>query len=74
VKLWNWENTEMVNFVYRIQLVESERGWGQDYWHEDYKTYDEAKARIQEVNSRNKPGPAPDYYVQADNDIRCVEV
>jgi hypothetical protein len=50
---------------YRIFLVESERGWGQEYWHEHYDTYQEAKSRIQKVNSANKAGPAPDWYMQA---------
>ncbi len=58
---------------YRIFLVESERGWGQDYWHEDYDTYQEAKSRIQKVNSANKAGPAPDWYMQAEDRIECVE-
>ena len=32
--------------VYRIQVMESERGWGQDYWHEDYDTYEGNMIRI----------------------------
>lgn len=31
---------------YRVFLMESERGWGKEYWHEDYDTYAEAKERI----------------------------
>lgn len=58
---------------YRITLVESERGWGQKYWTEDYDTYQEAKARIAEVNSHNKPGPVPDYYIQAQSQIEAVD-
>lgn len=52
---------------YRIFLVESERGWGQKYWHEDCDTYAEARWRITQVNSRNAPGRAPDYYMQAED-------
>jgi hypothetical protein len=59
---------------YRIWLVESERGWGQDWWSEDYDSYEEAKRRIAEVNAHNPPGPAPDYYIAAKTDIECVEV
>ena len=58
---------------YRLNLMESERGWGQDYWHEDFKTREEAEARMKEVNSRNTSLVAPDYYMQA-LDISIVEV
>ena len=58
---------------YRVFLVESERGWGQDRWYEDYDTYQEAKWRILSVNSKLRSGPAPDYYVQADDRIEVVE-
>ncbi len=60
-------------FKYRITVLESERGWGQDTWTEDYDTPEEAKARINEINSKNKPGPTPDYYIQAYGDIKVVE-
>lgn len=59
---------------YRIELMESERGWGQDYWHEDYDTYEEAKDRIKTVNARNTLEVAPDWYMQAYPDIKVVEV
>lgn len=58
---------------YRLHFVESERGWGQDYWHEDYDTRAEAEARMKEVNSRNKQLVAPDWYIQANN-IELVEI
>lgn len=58
---------------YRLNLMESERGWGQDYWHEDFNTREEAEARMQEVNSKNTSLVAPDYYIQA-LDIKIVEV
>ena len=58
---------------YRIFLVESERGWGQDRWHEDYDTYQEAKRRITEVNSKNTAPSAPDWYMAADDRIEVVE-
>lgn len=59
---------------YRVQLVESERGWGREYWHEDYATYEEAKQRIQEVNSKNADVYAPDWYMQAEETVEAVEV
>lgn len=58
---------------YRIQLMESERGWGQEYWHEDYDTIEEAKDRIKTVNGRNTLEVAPDWYMQADDKIEVVE-
>lgn len=59
---------------YRVQLVESERGWGREYWHEDYDTFEEAQKRIQEVNSMNTGSTAPDWYMQAEQVIEAVEV
>ena len=58
---------------YRVHFVESERGWGQDHWHEDYETRQEAETRMRECNERNEPGPAPDYYIVAQN-VEVVEV
>ena len=58
---------------YRIQVVESERGWGQEYWQEDFDSYDQAMLRIKEINSGNTALVAPDHYVQADNQIEEVE-
>jgi hypothetical protein len=58
---------------YRIQVVESERGWGREYWQEDFDSYDQAMLRIKEINSRNTSLVAPDYYVQADNQIEEIE-
>ena len=59
---------------YRIHVMESERGWGRDYWTEDYNTYDEAKKRIDEINSKNTSWAAPDWYMQAETKIEAVEV
>jgi hypothetical protein len=60
-------------FKYQITVLESERGWGQDTWTEDFDTPEEAQARINEINEKNKPGPAPDYYIQAYADIKAVK-
>ncbi|QIN94159.1 hypothetical protein PP459_gp074 [Streptomyces phage Wakanda] len=60
-------------YKYQITVFEHERGWGQDYWYEKFDTPEEAEARINEINSQNKPGPAPDYYIQASTDIRAVK-
>lgn len=59
---------------YRVQLMESERGWGQEYWHEDYDTHEEAQKRIQDVNSQNTSLKAPDWYMCAFEAIEAIEV
>lgn len=60
-------------FKYRLHLMESERGWGQDFWHEDYDTRAEAERRMKEVNDQNTATVAPDWYMQAQR-IEIVEV
>jgi hypothetical protein len=64
---------------YRIRVVESERGWGQDHWSEDYDTYEEAAKRIKDINAQNTASgcfspSAPDWYMQADEHIEAVEI
>lgn len=59
---------------YRIRVMSSERGWGKEYWHEDYDTFEEADQRIYEINSKNVSLTAPDYYEQADTKIEAVNV
>lgn len=59
---------------YRVQLMESERGWGREYWSEDYDTLQEAKERIRSVNSKNTSATAPDWYMQAEEVVEAVEV
>ena len=59
---------------YRVFLMESERGWGRDFWTEDFDTHEEAKKRIREINSKNTSLTAPDYYCQAEDRIEVVEV
>jgi len=49
--------------VWRVHYLESERGWGQDRWHVDYDTEQEALEKYDE--SQPKPGPTPDYYIIA---------
>ena len=55
----------LVNVKYRVKMMESERGWGQDYWDEDFDTLQEAEAHMKYINSSNISKVAPDYYVQA---------
>ena len=58
---------------YRISCMSSERGWGRDYWNEEFDTYEEARKRIYEINSKNTASIAPDYYEQADLKIEAVD-
>ena len=62
-----------MSIIYRVHMMESERGWGQDYWTEDFATREEAELRMKTVNDRNTEARAPDYYIQA-NKIEVVEV
>lgn len=59
---------------YRVHLLESERGWGQERWHEDYNTRAEAEKRIKDVNSENTLSYVPDWYISANTTIELVEV
>ena len=59
---------------FRIQCMSSERGWGRDYWTEDFDTMQEANARIKWYNDQNTAEMAPDYYEQATETVTAVEV
>jgi hypothetical protein len=59
---------------YQISIVESERGWGQEYWTETYDTYEEAENRIREINRKNTSLTAPNWYMQAEDTIEAIEV
>jgi hypothetical protein len=51
---------------YKVVVIESERGWGQKVDEVLYfKTRAEASSWSAKFNSRNPPGPAPDWYMQA---------
>jgi photosystem II stability/assembly factor-like uncharacterized protein len=62
--------------AYEVPVIERERGWGSKV--DDYMlclTMEDAKAWAKEFNSKNPPGPAPDWYMQAeDQSIQLVEV
>jgi hypothetical protein len=58
---------------YRVKLMSSERGWGQEYWHEDFNSFEEASARIWAVNSQNTSARAPDYYEVAEKEITVIK-
>lgn len=54
-------------FKFKVALIESERGWGQRIDEiEEYDTYEEAVARIKEVNAKNNLSYVPDWYMYAE--------
>ena len=59
---------------FRIKCMSSERGWGRDYWNEEFNTIEEAKDRIKWYNDQNTEEMAPDYYEIAFNNVEAVEV
>lgn len=54
-----------VNVKYIVKMMESERGWGQDYWDVEFDTRPEAEAYMKKINAQNTELRAPDYYMQA---------
>ena len=58
---------------FRINCTSSERGWGREYWTEDFNTLNEAKSRIKWYNDKNTALTAPDYYEQAELNVTAVE-
>ena len=57
---------------YQITVTESERGWGQDTWTENFDTLQEAKSRILDINSKNTATMAPDWYMIADTTVKVI--
>ena len=62
-----------VEVKYIVQMMESERGWGRNYWDVECDTREEAEAYMKKINDQNTEVRAPDYYMQAMG-IRMVEV
>lgn len=58
---------------FRVIVMESERGWGQKRFYQDFDTVEEAAKYRDNINAQNKPGPAPDWYMVAENNILVVE-
>jgi hypothetical protein len=51
---------------FRVAVVESERGWGQRWEYEYFNTIEHADDYVRNMNKDNPPGPAPDWYMQAE--------
>jgi glutaredoxin len=60
-------------YKYRVHGVDSERGWGKDYWHVDFNTRTEAEEYMKQINGKNTAPVTPDFYSRADS-IEIVEV
>ncbi len=54
-----------VNVKYIVNMMESERGWGQSYWDVEFNTRKQAEAYMKKINDQNTSPVAPDYYVKA---------
>ena len=54
-----------VNVKYIVNMMESERGWGQNYWDVEFDTRKQAEAYMKKINDQNTSPVAPDYYMQA---------
>lgn len=53
---------------WRVVVIESERGWGSKVDSIEYfDTEAEAWAFEKDFNKDNPPGPAPDWYMQAED-------
>lgn len=68
----------MSKTVYRVHYVESERGWGQSYYHKDFTSRRSAQAavrRTQQFNEREyaRTGRVPDFYIQVQS-VEAVKV
>jgi hypothetical protein len=63
----------LVNVKFRVHCVESERGWGQKYFHVDFDSREEAEAFKKNMNAQNNLPYVPDYYERAD-EIEMIEV
>jgi len=61
-----------VNVKFRVHGVDSERGWGQEYWEIDFDTRAEAEKFMTDINAKNTAKFAPDFYSQA-NSIEMIE-
>jgi len=53
-----------------VQIIESERGWGQRLDEtKEFPTYEKAEAFIKEFNSKNTEDTVPDWYMAATGPI-----
>lgn len=48
---------------YCLEMIESERGWGQNRWANRYKSAKARQAEIDDIKKTNTLASAPDYYI-----------
>jgi len=61
----------MAKFRYRVDIIESERGWGQKV--DEVKFFDSetlAKAFVTKFNSQNTSAVVPDWYMRANDPVK----
>ena len=66
-------NAEKTTLKYRVTYLESELGYGQSTFTNDFDTREEAEQSIKKTNAENTSLTAPDYYIKAYDDIKVVE-
>jgi hypothetical protein len=58
--------------AYRVDIIESERGWGQKLDETLYfDNEEEAREYVRAFNARNTETTVPDWYMRADYCGRC---
>lgn len=50
---------------HRVHFMESECGWGQDFWEVDFDTPEQAQKVFDDTNAKLTGNRAPDYYIKA---------
>jgi Asp-tRNA(Asn)/Glu-tRNA(Gln) amidotransferase C subunit len=56
---------------FRVDIIESERGWGQKIDEQKFFTdANEAYKFVEEFNAKNTAPVAPDWYMQAQTPVR----
>lgn len=61
------EEKDKSKFKFKVNIIESERGWGQRLDEvEEFDTYEEAVERLMEFNSKNTDSIIPDWYMYAE--------
>lgn len=64
---------QTINIKYRVNLIESERGWGQTLFLTKYfETLEEANAYKKSENALNTSIVTPDYYMYATEPVRVA--
>ena len=64
---------QTINIKYRVDLIESERGWGQTlFLTKHFETLEEAVTYNKSENALNTSNLTPDYYMYATEPVRVA--